>query len=471
MRGNLYSNPQQWKRIRARILEHADSIRHVAADEGMSRLTVRKILRYEKPPVYNLTNRVTISKDKLEKSNYPIKIDAYTKHKQHWMEWLYEIEKNGLYPRYASLPQIEYLQKALLIQKNNYRKRTLTILANLEGFKNTSIAEHLGISRSTARKYFLDYKNAGVTAAFSRKEKTHKADDSEFKSQVFKLLHEPPTLYGLNSTSWKMSELISVLKNYGYFVCAPVVREVIRKAGYKWRTAKVVLTSNDPEYREKYQKIQEILSGLKEDERFFSIDEYGPFAIKMKAGRRLSPPEVYPTVPQWQKSKGWLILTAALELSSNQVTHFYSKAKNTDEMIKMIETLAITYAGESKLYISWDAASWHMSKKLKTFIENHNENTLKSNNLFPKIELAPLPASAQFLNVIESVFSGMARSIIHNSDYASTDEAKKAMDNYFSKRNKDFIENPKRAGNKIWGLERTNSEFSDSNNCKDPSYR
>jgi hypothetical protein len=34
----------------------------------------------------------------------------------------------------------------------------------------------------------------------------------------------------------------------------------------------------------------------------------------------------------------------------------------------------------------------------------------------PEIEILPLPAQAQFLNVIESVFSGMARAIIHNSD-------------------------------------------------------
>ena len=41
-------------------------------------------------------------------------------------------------------------------------------------------------------------------------------------------------------------------------------------------------------------------------------------------------------VPQYQKSKGWLILTAALELSRNQITHFYSLKKNTEEMIKMV---------------------------------------------------------------------------------------------------------------------------------------
>jgi hypothetical protein len=37
------------------------------------------------------------------------------------------------------------------------------------------------------------------------------------------------------------------------------------------------------------------------------------------------------------------------------------------------------------------------------------------------------PARAQFLNVIESVFSGTARAIIHNSDYKSVDETKRAI--------------------------------------------
>ena len=33
------------------------------------------------------------------------------------------------------------------------------------------------------------------------------------------------------------------------------------------------------------------------------------------------------------------------------------------------------------------------------------------------IELVPLPTSAQFLNVIEGVFTGMTKAVIHNSDY------------------------------------------------------
>jgi hypothetical protein len=82
---------------------------------------------------------------------------------------------------------------------------------------------------------------------------------------------------------------------------------------------------------------QTILSNLKEDEAFFSIDEYGPFATKRNGGTMRVGPGENNSVPQHQKSNGWLILTAALELSRNQIAHFYSLKKNTEEMIKMAD--------------------------------------------------------------------------------------------------------------------------------------
>ena len=87
------------------------------------------------------------------------------------------------------------------------------------------------------------------------------------------------------------------------------------------------------------------------------------------------------------------------------------------------------------------------------------------------MKLVPLPSCAQFLNVIESVFSGMAKAVIHNSDFPSTEAAQIAIDKYIAERNEHFSKNPKRAGHKIWGDERVPSEFSISHNCKDPKYR
>jgi hypothetical protein len=74
------------------------------------------------------------------------------------------------------------------------------------------------------------------------------------------------------------------------------------------------------------------------------------------------------------------------------------------------------------------------------------------------------------IRVIESVFSGLAKAIIHNSNYQSIDECKEAISLYFSERNDHFKKNPQKAGKKIWGREIVKPIFDESNNCKDPPY-
>jgi hypothetical protein len=138
-------------------------------------------------------------------------------------------------------------------------------------------------------------------------------------------------------------------------------------------------------------------------------------------------------------------------------------------MIRMMEVLIDQYHDRKRLYLSWDAASWHVSKQLFKCIEEHNAAVPDCGG--PIVETAPLPTGAQFLNVIESVFSGMARAIVHSSDYKNLDDAKAAFDRYFEERNAHFKQHPRRAGNKIWGKEREPAIFSKANNCKDPRYR
>jgi hypothetical protein len=139
-------------------------------------------------------------------------------------------------------------------------------------------------------------------------------------------------------------------------------------------------------------------------------------------------------------------------------------------MLRMLSKLSQEYKHKSCIYLSWDAASWHMSKMLYARVAEHNDAITKGDVAGPLVALAPLPAGAQFLNVIESVFSGMARAVIANSNYASVEEARAAIETYVRERNEKFRCAPKRAGGKIWRMEREPARFSESNNCKDPRY-
>ena len=78
-----------------------------------------------------------------------------------------------------------------------------------------------------------------------------------------------------------------MLRQTDFRICKDVVSKIIKDAGFRFRKAKKVLTSNDPNYRRKLEAITAILSKLAPDEKFFMLDEYGPFSIKIHGGRSL----------------------------------------------------------------------------------------------------------------------------------------------------------------------------------------
>jgi transposase len=324
--------------------------------------------------------------------------------------------------------------------------RALIVSRVMDGRRAAAVAQEFRVTTKTVLKWITRFRAEGPSGLEDRTSRPHHIarrhlqPGKELSDAVFALLHTPPRDSGFNRTTWRLIDLHSALQTRGVMTTLNNLSAVIKRAGYQWKKARISLTSSDPLYREKVEAIKKVLSGLKNDEAFFSIDEFGPFAVKMRGGKALQPPGMLRQIPQWQKSKGSLIVTAALELSGNQTIHFYSYQKNSRETCKLIDRLRRQYKSYRRIYLSWDAASWHSSKELLDHIDFLNG--WAAHDGAPHIEVLPLPAQAQFLNVIESVFSGMARAVIHNSDYATTAAAKVAITRYFEERNRLFAAAP-----------------------------
>jgi transposase len=362
-----------------------------------------------------------------------------------------------------------HILQALHAKSLLYRRRAHAITFHLMGISLPQIARFLRFSEHAIRKFIRRYRGGDTAKLFARLSKgVKKAERKDLRDRLFAIMHAPPFEYDINRTTWTIDLLQQQLSKEGLLIGHNTISEMIRSEGYNFRKTREVLTSNDPEYKSKMKKITRILRRLGPNDRFFSVDEYGPFSVRQRGGRRRVRRGEYPTIPQYQISKGRLVVTAALELSTNQVTHFYSDKKNTEEMITLLRLLLRQYSGCRRIYFSWDAASWHSSKKFFAEVRRLNNAVYRKLNNPPIVKLAPLPARAQFLNVIESVFSGMSKSIIQNSDYESVSAAQSAIDRYFQERNEYFLKNPKRAGKKIWGKELVPSKFSESHNCKHP---
>jgi transposase len=380
--------------------------------------------------------------------------------------------------------RIPYIAQEDMVELKRWRRsndrtkwaKAVVVIDSHRGAGPTSLSSKVEKSLRKVKEWIQAYIQKGVQAlrpTTTRRQRSERLAEMKLKrDQIIEILHESPQIHGINRASWSLKALAQAFeKQYGQFIGKSTVSDYVMAEGYTFKKARRVLTSPDPRYREKLQEITRVLSNLREDEKFFSIDEFGPFSVRMRGGMALTPKNTIRVVPQRQRSKGRLIVTAALELSTNQITHFYSEKKNTAEMIRLLDLLLQQYSGQRCLFLSWDAASWHVSAKLNQRVSEANSAAEVSPRGTPFVKLMPLPASAQFLNVIESVFSGMAKAILHNSDYRSVGDCKAAIDKYFAERNEVYRRNPKRAGKKIWGKELVRPYFTPSNNCKDPDWR
>jgi len=289
----------------------------------------------------------------------------------------------------------------------------------------------------------------------------------ERTKRLLEILHQPPATFGVNRTNWSMKSIVEVYeKEYGERIGKSTASHYIRQAGYRIKKASRVLTSRDPDYREKVEVLLHTLQSLGENEMFYFVDELGPMRVKRYGGRTYTPKGVTKTVPQTPASRGSVTMSGALSATTNQTTWIFSEAKDTQAMIDLIEILFNQQFDKSRIVVTWDAASWHSSNELLAWIDEFNVETRRDGE-GPIIELVPLPSGSQFLDVIEAVFSGMKRAVIHHSDYQSEAEMKTAMSRHFVERNEHFRENPRRAGNKIWDVD----FFTDFENIRSGNYR
>jgi len=294
-------------------------------------------------------------------------------------------------------------------QRSNDRRKwevSVALLGLSSCHTVSEICQKIGRARCTVEKWCVTYERLGIDGLpVKRSRKLSERSQTAIKGKkerLIKIIHEAPNAYDINRASWSLQALSEAYQNtYGERASRSSISEYFTAAGYKFKKAKKSLMSCDPTYREKLNTIKDTLSHLSSDEKFFSIDEFGPFSIKIRGGRALVPGDQIRTIPQRQRSRGSLICTAALELSSNQILHFYSKKKNSKEMIKLLRRLIIRYRGQKRIFVSWDSASWHASKMLYKIVNEINCDEFRSRHKTPIVELIPLPSGAQFLNVIE----------------------------------------------------------------------
>jgi transposase len=378
-------------------------------------------------------------------------------------QWLTELANNGS-------PSLELVCKetdnssdlaTLLNSMRNgrriERKKAASILARKRGIPNAIVSVVLHSGRTTIRNWSKLYSEGGTSALFGSgsrpQHSTTRNGDFEKTQNLVEILHQRPMSFGVNRTGWTQAALIQAYNDtYGERISRSTLCRLIKNAGYGWKKARRVLTSPDPHYRDKVELLLKTVRSLAARELLFFLDEWGPVHVKKRSGRAYSAKDNIPRIPRHQVSRGTVALVAALSATTNQLTWAFVTSKDSRSMVGLLEILYNQYHTHSKLYVTWDAVSWHNSTALTEWLDDFNQTNRQLGG-GPIIELVPLPTSAQFLNVIEGVLSGMTRAVINNSDYGSSDDMRVAISRHFAERNKHFVDSPRRAGKAIWDVD------------------
>jgi transposase len=349
-------------------------------------------------------------------------------------------------------------------------QKAVTILENRNVLPER-IASKIERPIDQIEKWITEFNRYGLDGLNRPRKPRRKAEREAARDQkarrILEILHAKPTAYGINRSNWNIPSIARAYEQeHKEIVGKSSVGRLLKQFGFAIRKARKVLTSPDPEYREKVELLLNTLQNLKPGELFFFVDELGPLRVKKYGGRALVRKNEVLLYPQEQPHRGIIMMSGALSATTNQVTWIYGRSKDTSAMIDLIEVLYNQYFSASRLYVTWDAASWHRSAGLVEWLDVFNATT-RNTGEGPIIQLVPLPTSSQFLDVIEAVFSGMKRAVVHHSDYRNVPEMKKAISLHFADRNSHFQDNPKRAGKKIWDLD----FFDDTENIRSGNYR
>ena len=161
-----------------------------------------------------------------------------------------------------SQEEVDKLLTCILNEPLKYRNRAVAILSYCRHIRAGHIASFLRVSHSSIDAWTHAFAQHGCQTLLPLKSQYCKAKDKIYRDAVFEILHAPPSAHGINRTTWRLPDIHSVMAKRGLPIAKTNIRKIIKDSGYRYRKAKKVLTSNDPNYHEILENITSILHNL-----------------------------------------------------------------------------------------------------------------------------------------------------------------------------------------------------------------
>lgn len=326
--------------------------------------------------------------------------------------------------------------------------RSRMLLAYARGESVSAIARRESVSRPTVELCIDKAIAGGIDAALRDLPRSGcpAKITAEDKAWVMHLACSKPTEHGYASELWTLRQLAHHVRGHAVEAGHPslhragkaTIQRILKEPSLKPHKTSYYLEKRDPDFDEKmaqvlmvYKEIQQFREEPSAQERrktTISYDEKpGIQAIANIAADLPPEPGVYPTWSRDYEYKrlGTVSLLAGIDLHDGHVMGLIRDRHRSREFIEFLAIADVHYPADWKIRIVLDNHSSHVSKETMQWLK-------KRPNRF---EFVYTPKHGSWLNMVEILFSKMARSFLRGIRVTSKDELVERIYRYIDELN------------------------------------
>jgi transposase len=298
--------------------------------------------------------------------------------------------------------------------------RCRIVLQAANGHSNTAVAERLGVTRGTVKKWrarFVDRRLDGLLDE-PRPGAPRTVDDDDVEAMIVKTLEETPD----DATHWSTR---SMAKATG--MSQATVSRIWRAFGLKPHLVDTFKLSNDPLFVDKVKDVVGLYLNPPEGALVLCVDEKS----QIQALDRTAP--VLPLRPGLPERRthdyvrnGTTNLYAALDVASGHVISDMTDRHRAEEFRRFLNLINRSVPDELDVHLVVDNVSTHKTPEIHRWLLRH-----------PRFHLHFTPTYSSWINLVERWFAELTTKWLKRGTHRSTKELEASINDWIDRWNDD----------------------------------
>jgi len=353
-------------------------------------------------------------------------------------------------PLHATVAQREELERIARSRTDSKQRveRARILLLYIDGEAVSAIARKLGTTRPRVYRCIDKALDVGVLTALSDLPGRGRKPEitSEAKAWLLSLACRKPTELGYGQELWTTGLLARHVRRQaesaGHACLRKIgrgtVSKVLASARVKPHKVRYYVERRDPEFETKmaqvlcvYKEVELLRKAGEQADSMVAILSYDekPGIQALENCGKAKPP-VPGEHPSWLRDyeyvrHGTLSLLAGIDLLNGHVHGLVTERHRSREFIEFLTRLDTHYPCEVKIRLVLDNHSAHISRETRDYLAGHPN----------RFEFIFTPKHGSWLNLVESFFAKVAKTLLRGMVVSSKEELKRRIETYLEEVN------------------------------------